>query len=151
MFTERIHCFLTSIMSFCASETKIKLGGEWLFTALLFSSSKSLIERNNTNTHIINLWWWTESPATVLLISSTQQHLLTCKRKQVSSLRWAETVVFMCAAAWRCDKVMDIYSGCALCLPNLTSPTLHQPTHTPPLCIEIKVHTHTHTQLFFFR
>ncbi|XP_076012657.1 inositol-pentakisphosphate 2-kinase isoform X2 [Genypterus blacodes] len=40
--------------------------------------------------------------------------------------------------AWRCDKVMDIYSGCALCLPNLTSPTLHQQTHTPPLCIEIK-------------
>uniref|UniRef100_A0A3Q3KSG3 Inositol-pentakisphosphate 2-kinase n=1 Tax=Monopterus albus TaxID=43700 RepID=A0A3Q3KSG3_MONAL len=40
---------------------------------------------------------------------------------------------------WRCDKVMDIYSGCALCLPNLTSPPLHQPTHTPPLCIEIKV------------
>uniref|UniRef100_A0A8C3AI05 Inositol-pentakisphosphate 2-kinase n=1 Tax=Cyclopterus lumpus TaxID=8103 RepID=A0A8C3AI05_CYCLU len=40
--------------------------------------------------------------------------------------------------AWRCDKVMDIYSGCALCLPNLTSPILHQPTHTPPLCIEIK-------------
>uniref|UniRef100_A0A096M3H3 Inositol-pentakisphosphate 2-kinase n=1 Tax=Poecilia formosa TaxID=48698 RepID=A0A096M3H3_POEFO len=40
--------------------------------------------------------------------------------------------------AWRCDKVMDIYSGCALCLPNLTSPTLHQPTPTPPLCIEIK-------------
>ncbi|XP_061582580.1 inositol-pentakisphosphate 2-kinase [Cololabis saira] len=41
--------------------------------------------------------------------------------------------------AWRCDKVMDIYSGCALCLPNLTSPPLHQPTHTPPpLCIEIK-------------
>uniref|UniRef100_A0A4W6CDM0 Inositol-pentakisphosphate 2-kinase n=1 Tax=Lates calcarifer TaxID=8187 RepID=A0A4W6CDM0_LATCA len=40
--------------------------------------------------------------------------------------------------AWRCDKVMDIYSGCALCLPNLTSPALHQPTHTPPLCIEIK-------------
>uniref|UniRef100_A0A3P8W5X6 Inositol-pentakisphosphate 2-kinase n=1 Tax=Cynoglossus semilaevis TaxID=244447 RepID=A0A3P8W5X6_CYNSE len=39
---------------------------------------------------------------------------------------------------WRCDKVMDIYSGCALCLPNLTSPLLHQPTHTPPLCIEIK-------------
>ncbi|CAK6960896.1 inositol-pentakisphosphate 2-kinase [Scomber scombrus] len=39
---------------------------------------------------------------------------------------------------WRCDKVMDIYSGCALCLPNLTSPALHQPTHTPPLCIEIK-------------
>ncbi|KAM9860257.1 inositol-pentakisphosphate 2-kinase [Aulostomus maculatus] len=40
--------------------------------------------------------------------------------------------------AWRCDKVMDIYSGCALCLPNLTSPALHQPTHIPPLCIEIK-------------
>ncbi|XP_008289491.1 inositol-pentakisphosphate 2-kinase [Stegastes partitus] len=40
--------------------------------------------------------------------------------------------------AWRCDKVMDIYSGCALCLPNLTSPGIHQPTHTPPLCIEIK-------------
>ncbi|XP_051804791.1 inositol-pentakisphosphate 2-kinase-like [Acanthochromis polyacanthus] len=40
--------------------------------------------------------------------------------------------------AWRCDKVMDIYSGCALCLPNLTSPGLHQQTHTPPLCIEIK-------------
>ncbi|XP_023153812.2 inositol-pentakisphosphate 2-kinase [Amphiprion ocellaris] len=39
---------------------------------------------------------------------------------------------------WRCDKVMDIYSGCALCLPNLTSPGLHQQTHTPPLCIEIK-------------
>ncbi|KAK5871981.1 hypothetical protein PBY51_012718 [Eleginops maclovinus] len=40
--------------------------------------------------------------------------------------------------ASRRDKVMDIYSGCALCLPNLTSPTLHQPTHTPTLCIEIK-------------
>ncbi|XP_029006233.1 inositol-pentakisphosphate 2-kinase [Betta splendens] len=40
--------------------------------------------------------------------------------------------------AWRCDKVMDIYSGCALCLPNLTSPALPQPTHTAPLCIEIK-------------
>ncbi|KAM9759867.1 LOW QUALITY PROTEIN: inositol-pentakisphosphate 2-kinase [Menidia menidia] len=40
--------------------------------------------------------------------------------------------------AWRCDKVMDIYSGCALCLPNLTSPALHQPTHAPPLCVEIK-------------
>ncbi|XP_037346252.2 inositol-pentakisphosphate 2-kinase isoform X1 [Pungitius pungitius] len=40
--------------------------------------------------------------------------------------------------AWRCDKVMDIYSGCALCLPNLTSPVLHLPTHTAPLCIEIK-------------
>ncbi|KAF7647188.1 hypothetical protein LDENG_00176130 [Lucifuga dentata] len=33
---------------------------------------------------------------------------------------------------------MDIYSGCALCLPNLTSPSLHQQTHPPPLCIEIK-------------
>ncbi|XP_068170912.1 inositol-pentakisphosphate 2-kinase [Antennarius striatus] len=40
--------------------------------------------------------------------------------------------------AWRCDKVMDIYSGCALCLPNLTSPNIYQPTHTPTLCIEIK-------------
>ncbi|KAM9409175.1 inositol-pentakisphosphate 2-kinase isoform 2-T2 [Pholidichthys leucotaenia] len=40
--------------------------------------------------------------------------------------------------AWRCDKVMDIYSGCALCLPNLTSPALHHPTRIPPLCIEIK-------------
>ncbi|XP_040060667.1 inositol-pentakisphosphate 2-kinase isoform X2 [Gasterosteus aculeatus] len=40
--------------------------------------------------------------------------------------------------AWRCDKVMDIYSGCALCLPNLTSPVLHLSTHTAPLCIEIK-------------
>ncbi|XP_029907811.1 inositol-pentakisphosphate 2-kinase [Myripristis murdjan] len=40
--------------------------------------------------------------------------------------------------AWRCNKVMDIYSGCALCLPNLTLPSLHQSTHTPTLCIEIK-------------
>ncbi|XP_054640305.1 inositol-pentakisphosphate 2-kinase [Dunckerocampus dactyliophorus] len=40
--------------------------------------------------------------------------------------------------AWRCDKVMDIYSGCALCLPNLTSPSLQQPSHPPPLCVEIK-------------
>ncbi|KAM3621397.1 uncharacterized protein V6R79_010741 [Siganus canaliculatus] len=41
--------------------------------------------------------------------------------------------------AWRCDKVMDIYSGCALFLPNLTSPLLQQLTlHRPPLCIEIK-------------
>ncbi|KAJ0050303.1 hypothetical protein NL108_015989 [Boleophthalmus pectinirostris] len=40
--------------------------------------------------------------------------------------------------AWRCTKVMDIYSGCALCLPNLTTPLYHQPTLTPPLCIEIK-------------
>ncbi|XP_061746797.1 inositol-pentakisphosphate 2-kinase isoform X1 [Nerophis ophidion] len=40
--------------------------------------------------------------------------------------------------AWRCDKVMDIYSGCALCLPNLTSPSLLQPSRPPPLCVEIK-------------
>lgn len=40
--------------------------------------------------------------------------------------------------AWRCNKVMDIYSGCALCLPNLTTPLYHQPMLTPPLCIEIK-------------
>ncbi|XP_033830550.1 inositol-pentakisphosphate 2-kinase isoform X2 [Periophthalmus magnuspinnatus] len=39
---------------------------------------------------------------------------------------------------WRCNKVMDIYSGCALCLPNLTTPLYHQPTLTPPICIEIK-------------
>uniref|UniRef100_A0A8C6V134 Inositol-pentakisphosphate 2-kinase n=1 Tax=Neogobius melanostomus TaxID=47308 RepID=A0A8C6V134_9GOBI len=42
-------------------------------------------------------------------------------------------------SAWRCNKVMDIYSGCALCLPNLTTPLYHQPTlMPPPLCIEIK-------------
>ncbi|XP_072296204.1 inositol-pentakisphosphate 2-kinase isoform X2 [Eucyclogobius newberryi] len=40
--------------------------------------------------------------------------------------------------AWRCNKVMDIYSGCALCLPNLTTPVYAPPTLTPPLCIEIK-------------
>ncbi|CAL9706609.1 unnamed protein product [Knipowitschia caucasica] len=40
--------------------------------------------------------------------------------------------------AWRCNKVMDIYSGCALCLPNLTTPLYHTPTLAPPLCIEIK-------------
>lgn len=51
----------------------------------------------------------------------------------------AHILKIFCVLAWRCDKVMDIYSGCALCLPNLTSPALHQPTHTPPLCIEIKV------------
>ncbi|CAL8382790.1 unnamed protein product [Boreogadus saida] len=39
--------------------------------------------------------------------------------------------------AWRCDKVMDIYSGAALCLPNLTTPSI--PTHNPPLCVEIKL------------
>uniref|UniRef100_A0A674P1T8 Inositol-pentakisphosphate 2-kinase n=1 Tax=Takifugu rubripes TaxID=31033 RepID=A0A674P1T8_TAKRU len=39
---------------------------------------------------------------------------------------------------WRCDKVIDIYSGCALSLPNLTYPVLHLSTHTPPLCVEIK-------------
>ncbi|CAL8336089.1 unnamed protein product [Lota lota] len=38
--------------------------------------------------------------------------------------------------AWRCDKVMDIYSGAALCLPNLTTPSIQ--THNPPLCVEIK-------------
>lgn len=62
------------------------------------------------------------------------------------SLYWTEVTsrthewrqVSLCSA-WRCDKVMDIYSGCALCLPNLTYPVLYQPTHTPPLCIEIKV------------
>nr|XP_061814191.1 inositol-pentakisphosphate 2-kinase-like [Nerophis lumbriciformis] len=41
--------------------------------------------------------------------------------------------------AWRCDKVMDIYSGCALCLPNLTRPSgLLTLSHIPPLCVEIK-------------
>ncbi|XP_061543222.1 inositol-pentakisphosphate 2-kinase isoform X4 [Phycodurus eques] len=40
--------------------------------------------------------------------------------------------------AWRRDKVMDIYSGCALCLPNLTSPAPPLRSHTPPLCVEIK-------------
>lgn len=40
---------------------------------------------------------------------------------------------------WRCDKVIDIYSGCALSLPNLTYPILHLSTHAPPLCVEIKV------------
>ncbi|XP_037107757.1 inositol-pentakisphosphate 2-kinase [Syngnathus acus] len=40
--------------------------------------------------------------------------------------------------AWRRDKVMDIYSGCALCLPNLTWPGLPQHAHMPPLCVEIK-------------
>ncbi|XP_056129798.1 inositol-pentakisphosphate 2-kinase [Lampris incognitus] len=39
---------------------------------------------------------------------------------------------------WRCNKVMDIYSGYALCLPNLTSPPVQHLSHTPPLCIEIK-------------
>ncbi|XP_066528632.1 inositol-pentakisphosphate 2-kinase [Hoplias malabaricus] len=39
----------------------------------------------------------------------------------------------------RCDKVMDTYSGCGLCLPNLThlSPC-HYRDHLPPLCVEIK-------------
>ncbi|XP_077384745.1 inositol-pentakisphosphate 2-kinase isoform X2 [Festucalex cinctus] len=47
--------------------------------------------------------------------------------------------------AWRRHKVMDIYSGCALCLPNLTSPGILQHAHAhahthapPPLCVEIK-------------
>ncbi|XP_061687455.1 inositol-pentakisphosphate 2-kinase [Syngnathoides biaculeatus] len=40
--------------------------------------------------------------------------------------------------AWRRDKVMDIYSGCALCLPNLASPDPPLRSHPPPLCVEIK-------------
>ncbi|XP_051551399.1 inositol-pentakisphosphate 2-kinase isoform X2 [Myxocyprinus asiaticus] len=37
----------------------------------------------------------------------------------------------------RCDKVMDTFSGCGLCLPNLTQ--LHHLTdHRPPICVEIK-------------
>ncbi|KAJ8400895.1 hypothetical protein AAFF_G00392490 [Aldrovandia affinis] len=39
----------------------------------------------------------------------------------------------------RCDKVMDTFSGCAVCLPNLTQiSTCHNNEHRPPLCIEIK-------------
>ncbi|XP_066553953.1 inositol-pentakisphosphate 2-kinase isoform X1 [Amia ocellicauda] len=39
----------------------------------------------------------------------------------------------------RCDKVMDTFSGYALCLPNLTQlPDCHFSEHRPPLCIEIK-------------
>ncbi|XP_034152049.1 inositol-pentakisphosphate 2-kinase isoform X1 [Esox lucius] len=40
----------------------------------------------------------------------------------------------------RCDKVMDTFSGCALCLPNLTqlSSCCCFGQHRPPLCIEIK-------------
>jgi len=74
-----------------------------------------------------------------------------CLVSLFQAVRWGLNVcvcVCVCVSAWRCDKVMDIYSGCALCLPNLTSPILHQPTHTPPLCIEIKVHTHTHAQKY---
>lgn len=43
-------------------------------------------------------------------------------------------------AELRCDKVMDTFSGCGLCLPNLTylSPC-HFGDHRPPLCVEIKV------------
>ncbi|KAG7319012.1 hypothetical protein KOW79_017486 [Hemibagrus wyckioides] len=39
----------------------------------------------------------------------------------------------------RCDKVMDTFSGCGLCLPNLThlSPC-HFGDRRPPLCVEIK-------------
>ncbi|XP_062843228.1 inositol-pentakisphosphate 2-kinase [Trichomycterus rosablanca] len=39
----------------------------------------------------------------------------------------------------RCDKVMDTFSGCGLCLPNLTrlSPC-HFGALRPPLCVEIK-------------
>ncbi|RXM93220.1 Inositol-pentakisphosphate 2-kinase [Acipenser ruthenus] len=40
----------------------------------------------------------------------------------------------------RCDKVMDIFSGYALCLPNLTKlQTCHFSESGPPLCIEIKL------------
>ncbi|XP_035245242.1 inositol-pentakisphosphate 2-kinase [Anguilla anguilla] len=39
----------------------------------------------------------------------------------------------------RCDKVMDTFSGCAVCLPNLTQiSSCHISQHRPPLCIEIK-------------
>ncbi|XP_026996597.2 inositol-pentakisphosphate 2-kinase [Tachysurus fulvidraco] len=39
----------------------------------------------------------------------------------------------------RCDKVMDTFSGCGLCLPNLTHLSLcHFGDHRPPLCVEIK-------------
>ncbi|XP_073700671.1 inositol-pentakisphosphate 2-kinase isoform X1 [Garra rufa] len=39
----------------------------------------------------------------------------------------------------RCDKVMDTFSGCGLCLPNLTQLPLHHLTdHRPPICVEIK-------------
>ncbi|KAG7478122.1 hypothetical protein MATL_G00077090 [Megalops atlanticus] len=39
----------------------------------------------------------------------------------------------------RCDKVMDTFSGCAVCLPNLTQiSACHIGEHRPPLCIEIK-------------
>lgn len=43
-------------------------------------------------------------------------------------------------AELRCDKVMDTFSGCGLCLPNLThlSPC-HFGDLRPPLCVEIKV------------
>ncbi|KAI2650588.1 Inositol-pentakisphosphate 2-kinase [Labeo rohita] len=39
----------------------------------------------------------------------------------------------------RCDKVMDTFSGCGLCLPNLTQlPLHHLRDHRPPICVEIK-------------
>ncbi|XP_038668517.1 inositol-pentakisphosphate 2-kinase isoform X1 [Scyliorhinus canicula] len=39
----------------------------------------------------------------------------------------------------RCNKVMDAFSGYALCLPDLTKfQTCHQIEKRPPLCIEIK-------------
>uniref|UniRef100_A0A671TA07 Inositol-pentakisphosphate 2-kinase n=1 Tax=Sinocyclocheilus anshuiensis TaxID=1608454 RepID=A0A671TA07_9TELE len=39
----------------------------------------------------------------------------------------------------RCDKVMDTFSGCGLCLPNLTQlPLYHLRDHRPPICVEIK-------------
>ena len=40
----------------------------------------------------------------------------------------------------RCDKVMDTFSGYALCLPNLTQlNACHFGDHRLPLCVEIKV------------
>lgn len=43
-------------------------------------------------------------------------------------------------AELRCDKVMDTFSGCGLCLPNLTQlPLHHLRDHRPPICVEIKV------------
>ncbi|XP_028853209.1 inositol-pentakisphosphate 2-kinase [Denticeps clupeoides] len=39
----------------------------------------------------------------------------------------------------RCDKVMDTFSGCALCLPNLTQfNSCHFGDQRPPICVEIK-------------
>lgn len=45
-------------------------------------------------------------------------------------------------AELRCDKVMDTFSGCGLCLPNLTQlPLHHLRDHRPPICVEIKVNS----------